>query len=152
MSRAKIALIVAPAAVLLAACSSSNSPATSQTTSAQAAASPTATSAPPPTAAPTSSAGLTGTWKGSYSGSYSGTIRLTWRQSGSHLSGTIDVSGVGGSIPIHGTVDGSAIKFGTVGSTEITYSGSVSGSSMSGTYHIKTTSGSVGGSWSASRA
>jgi hypothetical protein len=39
-----------------------------------------------------------------------------------------------------------------VGSTEITYSGSVSGHSMSGSYQIKTQSGSAGGSWSARKS
>jgi hypothetical protein len=152
MSRAKIALTVVPVALALAACGSASSPASSPTSAALAATPPAATSAPPPTATQTSSAGLSGTWNGKYDGSYSGTFSLTWQQSGSDLSGTIDVSGIGSSIPIHGTVNGSAISFGTVGSTEITYSGSVAGSSMSGTYQIKTASGSTGGSWSASKA
>jgi hypothetical protein len=43
-------------------------------------------------------------------------------------------------------VRGSTIHFGTVGNTNtITYSGSVSGTSMSGTYKA----GGAGGSWSA---
>ncbi len=55
-------------------------------------------------------------------------------------------------MPINGTVHGNAIRFGTVGSTAITYSGTVSGSSMSGTYQLHTTSGTPGGPWSASKA
>jgi hypothetical protein len=43
------------------------------------------------------------------------------------------------------------ISFGTVGSQAITYSGSVSGDSMSGTYKVQTPNGSVGGSWSATK-
>jgi hypothetical protein len=39
-----------------------------------------------------------------------------------------------------------------VGSTAITYSGTVSGNSMSGTYKVKTASGSVGGPWSATKS
>ena len=60
-----------------------------------------------------------------------------WKQSGPRLSGTIT--------GIKGAVNGTAISFGTVGSAAITYSGSVSGKSMSGSYQ---TSGG-GGSWSA---
>jgi len=40
------------------------------------------------------------------------------------------------------------IRFGTVGSLAITYSGSVSGNSMSGTYQV---GGSNGCPWSASK-
>ncbi|MGA8218934.1 MAG: hypothetical protein WB771_10230, partial [Solirubrobacterales bacterium] len=70
-----------------------------------------------------------------------------WQQSGSTLSGTIKLSNSGGTEQINGTVNGSAIKFGTVGGPGITYSGSVSGSSMSGSY--QTPGG--GGPWSASK-
>jgi hypothetical protein len=47
-------------------------------------------------------------------------------------------------------VQGDTIRFGTVGSQAITYSGSVSGSSMSGTYQVGSGAGS--GSWSAAKA
>jgi hypothetical protein len=89
-------------------------------------------------------ADLSGTWSGQYSGTFSGTFTLNWQQSGSTLSGTIDLS-TGGTDTINGTVNGSSIQFGTVGSAAITYTGTVSGNSMSGTY--KTPAG--GGSWSA---
>jgi hypothetical protein len=49
-------------------------------------------------------------------------------------------------------VQGGAIRFGTVGSVGITYSGSVSGHSMSGTYQVHTANGPVGGPWSASKS
>jgi hypothetical protein len=45
-------------------------------------------------------------------------------------------------------VNGNAITFGTVGSTVITYTGTVSGDSMSGTYQV---GGSQHGTWSAHR-
>jgi hypothetical protein len=45
-------------------------------------------------------------------------------------------------------VGGGSIQFGTLGSTAITYSGTVSGSSMSGTYKV---GGAQGGNWSASK-
>jgi hypothetical protein len=46
-------------------------------------------------------------------------------------------------------VSGGSIRFGTVGSAAITYTGSVSGTSMSGTYQV---AGSPGGSWSATKS
>ena len=42
-----------------------------------------------------------------------------------------------GADDINGTVNGGTISFGTVGSQAITYSGSVSGDSMSGTYKVQ---------------
>jgi len=61
------------------------------------------------------------------------------------LSGTIKLSNPSSKPSIKGTVHGSTIRFGTVGGAAITYSGSVSGKSMSGSY--QTPGG--GGSWSA---
>ncbi|MGZ4371524.1 MAG: hypothetical protein ACXVRQ_04925 [Gaiellaceae bacterium] len=88
---------------------------------------------------------LTGTWSGKYGGAYHGTFTLHWTQSKSRLTGTIKLSSVGRT-NITGSVRGSTIRFGTVGNANaITYSGSVSGTSMSGTYKT----GGVGGSWSA---
>ena len=88
---------------------------------------------------------LTGTWSGTYSGAYHGTFTLHWTQSRSRLTGTIKLSSVGRT-NITGSVRGSTIRFGTVGNANaITYSGSVSGKSMSGTYKT----GGAGGSWSA---
>jgi hypothetical protein len=89
---------------------------------------------------------LSGTWSGRYSGAYHGTFTLHWTQLGSQLSGTIKLSTSPNSKPsIKATVHGSIIRFGTVGSAAITYSGSVGGKSMSGRY--QTPGG--GGSWSA---
>jgi hypothetical protein len=84
---------------------------------------------------------------GTYSGTYSGTFVLNWHQSGSKLSGTIDLS-TAGRVPVNATVDGSSIKFGTVGGSAVHYTGSVSGDSMSGSY---TTAGGDG-SWTAHKA
>ena len=94
-----------------------------------------------------SASGLSGTWSGKYSGAYHGTFRLQWTQSGSQLSGTIKLSTVGSKLVLKGTVRSRVIRFGTVGSTAITYSGTVSGRSMSGSYHTP----GGGGSWSAHR-
>jgi hypothetical protein len=90
--------------------------------------------------------GLSGTWSGTYGGAYHGTFTLHWTQTGSRLNGTIKLStGPNSKLGIKGTVKRGAIRFGTVGSMAITYSGSVSGESMSGSY--QTPGG--GGSWSA---
>lgn len=97
-----------------------------------------------PPASSSQSSGVSGKWSGQYSGAYSGTFKLDWNQNGSKLSGTIDLS-TGGTLPVHGTVTGSSIKFGTVGGQAITYTGTVSGSSMSGTYNTP----GGGGPWSA---
>jgi hypothetical protein len=89
---------------------------------------------------------LTGTWSGTYRGAYHGTFTLHWTQSKSRLTGTIKLSSNVGRTNITGTVQGRTIRFGTVGNARaITYSGSVSGTSMSGTYKA----GGAGGSWSA---
>jgi hypothetical protein len=88
---------------------------------------------------------LSGTWSGKYGGTYHGTFTLHWKQAGSQLSGTIQLSNPSSRPSIKGTVHGNTIRFGTVGSAAITYSGSVSGDSMSGSY--QTPGG--GGSWSA---
>ncbi len=103
------------------------------------------------TATPTTkSAGvdLSGEWKGEYSGAYTGTFVLNWKQTGSKLSGTIELSAPQTSLSLNGTVTGTTIEFGTVGSTEITYSGTVKGDKMSGTYSVN---GSPGGDWSATK-
>jgi opacity protein-like surface antigen len=89
---------------------------------------------------------LGGTWKGSYGGSYSGTFTIHWRQASSGaLRGNITLSRPPGTYTISGKVRGSAITFGAVGAGA-TYTGAVSGSSMSGRY--KTGDGGSG-HWSA---
>jgi hypothetical protein len=86
---------------------------------------------------------LSGGWSGSYHGTFSGTFTLHWKQRGSLLNGSITLK-PGGTAPITGKVRGTKITFGAV-AVGVTYTGSVSGTSMSGRY--KTPSGS--GSWSA---
>jgi hypothetical protein len=145
---APIALLVVALSVatLAAACSSSNSGTTNSGSG-----SPSAVTTSPP-ASPTGGTGesaLAGSWSGSYSGAFSGTFKLTWTQNGSKLNGTIHLN-PGGTEPINGTVTGSNIQFGTVGGSQvITYTGTVSGDSMSGTYKVKTANGSANGSWNA---
>lgn len=88
---------------------------------------------------------LSGTWSGTYGGAYHGTFIVRWKETGSRLRGTIKLSNPKAEPSITGSVHGSRIRFGTVGSAAITYSGSVSGKSMSGSY--QTPGG--GGPWSA---
>lgn len=157
LGRLALAMVTTAAlAVTLAACSGSgsNAPQTTATESAAAthgAASP-ATGTKAPAKKKAASGPLSGRWNGQYSGAFSGTFVLHWRESGSRLSGTIHISSEGQSVPIHGSVAGGNIRFGTVGSTEITYTGSVSGDSMSGNYQVHSPNGSSGGPWHASRA
>lgn len=87
---------------------------------------------------------LAGTWLGQYSGAVSGTFTLRWTQSGSALRGSIKLSNPPGRYPITGTVRGSKISFGAVG-VGATYSGTVSGRSMSGRWK----SANRGGTWNA---
>jgi hypothetical protein len=90
-------------------------------------------------------ASFAGTWSGSYHGAFTGTFTLHWTQTGSRLSGTITLSNPPGKYGITGSVgrDG-AIHFGVV-KVGATYTGTVSGTSMSGKYR----SPQGGGSWSA---
>ncbi len=154
MSHVKLGLAATAAALLLTACSTSGTSTTVPSTKPPAVTGPTATAAPSATAAATAAAAteLSGKWSGQYSGSYQGTFILNWRQSESRLTGRISISAPPGTLTIHGTVVGGTIRFGTVGGMAITYSGTVSGNSMSGTYHVGAAGGSAGGPWSASRS
>ena len=88
---------------------------------------------------------LAGTWVGSYNGAFAGTFRFTWAQTGTKLHGSIHLSNPVGNYGISGLVGrNGAIQFGVVGAGA-TYKGTVSGTSMSGSY--KSPQG--GGSWSA---
>jgi len=130
--------VLAALALMSTGCGGSSSTAT--TTPASPSTTPAATAVATTTTTTSTSAsetGLSGQWKGEYSGAYTGTFVLHWQQSGSSLSGKIT-----------GTLHGSAITFGTVGSLAITYTGTVSGGSMSGSY--QTPGG--GGDWSASKS
>ena len=94
---------------------------------------------------------LSGTWHGTYSGGFSGTFVVRWTQGATRLHGTIALSNPARTMPLNGKVTGSKIAFGTVGSTAITYTGSVSSSdtSMSGNYEV---GNQPAGTWSATKA
>ena len=101
----------------------------------------------PAASSPAAAVDLSGTWSGQYDGAFNGTFTLTWTQSNSKLTGSIKLS-TDGTVNLNGVVTGNSIRFGTVGSTAITYSGTVSGDSMSGTYQV---GGATGGNWSAAK-
>jgi hypothetical protein len=161
MSRTKLLVVAGAAALLITACSSSKKTGVASTntipppvvTTAPGSTNSTTASVlnPTTTVAAPATAGLSGTWTGQYSGGFQGTFTLMWQQSGSTLSGTIKLV-PGGTLSVNGTVNGGAIQFGTVGSQAITYSGSVSGNSMSGTYKVQGGNVSSGGNWSATKA
>jgi hypothetical protein len=145
MTGTRLTVTIAAAILLLAACSSSGP--SGKTSTSTTATHPAAAGVASPPAATVS--GLSGTWNGQYGGSYQGTFVISWHQSGAKLTGTIHISNPGSALSIHGSVAGGAIQFGTVGSYDITYSGTVSGTSMSGTYQV---GHGQAGSWSASKA
>jgi len=145
-SRLCLASLLAVLAVTAIGCSSNNnSPSPTVATSPEAV-SP-STSSPPVTSPSAATVDLSGTWSGQYDGAFNGTFTLTWTQSNSKLTGSIKLS-TDGTVNLNGVVTGNSIRFGTVGSTAITYSGTVSGDSMSGTYQV---GGSTGGNWSAAK-
>ena len=146
-ARLVVAALAASLAVTLAACSASGSSSAGNGKTA-----PPSTHTASAVSAPKTTSALSGRWSGQYSGSYDGTFKLRWHQSGSALHGTITISNPLSTLPINGTVTGNSIKFGTVGSTAITYTGTVSGTTMSGTYQVHGGAASAGGPWSASKA
>jgi hypothetical protein len=134
---------------LLAGCSSSTSDTPTPTAAASniSTTTPTVAAPAPTTAAAVAAADVSGGWSGQYSGVYNGTFTLTWQQTGSAVNGQIVLSSPAHTFTITGNLSGNAITFGAVGA--VTYTGTVSGSSMSGTYQVP---GGGGGNWSASKS
>jgi hypothetical protein len=153
-SAAGLAALLATLAVVSCSSSKNGTEQTSGPAAGSVSAPPTRQSAPTTpdggASSPSAAGSLTGNWSGNYSGSFHGTFTLHWTQTGSKLDGTINLS-TAGTVPLHGTMSNNRINFGTVGSTVITYTGSVSGDAMSGTYQIAGGAGG-GGPWSAHRS
>ncbi len=169
--RPRLGLVLALVVVLGAACGGGGGGTTSGVTGNQQATTgptgPTVATSPPTvtgvtgatgttTSPPDLGAGLSGTWSGTWKNTTpdkaQGTFKLTWQQSGSVLTGTITIAGTpcltGGHIT--GALNGSTISFGVVkGAVEVAYTGSVSGTTMSGTY--ATSCGSAVGNWQAKK-
>jgi hypothetical protein len=98
---------------------------------------PIPTSIPTPTPSATQtpiSVDLSGTWGGLCTGPFSANTfcTVTWTQTGNALDGTIMWSGPPDNLHISGNVTGSTISFGAVG--VVTFTGTLSGSTMSGSY------------------
>ena len=89
---------------------------------------------------------VAGAWSGKYSGAFSGTFILNWTRKSNELRGTIKLSSPSGSYSCTGRIEGSKLTFGAVGAGA-RYTGSISGTSMSGRY----TTGRGGGSWTATK-
>jgi hypothetical protein len=150
MLRIKLALVAGSTALLVAGCGSSHKSATTTTIAAAAETTvPASTTLGATTALPSATGVLSGAWSGRYFGKDTGSFELHWVQSGSTLSGTIQLSSPPVTLSINGTVRGDAIQFGTVGSVGITYSGQVTGMSMFGNYRV---GGATGGPWGASKS
>lgn len=150
MIRITLGITALLSGVLLAGCSSSTSDTPTPTAAANniSTPTPTATAAAPTTAAAAAAADVSGGWKGQYSGVYNGTFTLSWQQNGSAVNGQIVLSSPPKTFDITGNLAGNAITFGAVGG--VSYTGTVSGSSMSGTYQVPGTGS--GGNWSANKS
>jgi hypothetical protein len=165
----KAVTATAVAAVLVAtlgACTTVDPNATASPSVTDSSASPTpevtTANATPVTPSPSATTGgalgaLTGAWKGTWINETPqtavGTFTLTWAQQGSQLFGAIGVTGSNclSAGNVTGDVDGNKITFGAVeGNNMITYVGTVSGNTMSGTY--SSACGNSKGTWSAIRA
>jgi len=123
---------------------------------------PPATASPspsaPPTAAPSTGSSLEGTWNGTWQDTSpdqaSGSFSLTWTQNGDALTGNITVKGTPcvGVGTVSGTVTGSTITFGAVsGKNTVSYTGTISGSTMKGSYSAPDACENAQGTWSASK-
>lgn len=134
------------------------SPTTAAATAAPSATRPPATATAAPTATPAASSGLTGTWTGTWQNTNiagSGTFTLQLTQSGSTVAGTIVA--VGTPCLTNGTISGALaanqVQLGAVqGVVTITYAGTVSGNSMSGTYQASAECANAQGTWAASKS
>ena len=119
------------------------SPTPTPTTSATASATPSATGL----------GALSGAWMGTWTNETPaavGTFTLTWAQQGTLLVGAIGVTGSNciSAGNVTGNLDGNKISFGAVeGTKTITYVGTVSGNTMTGTYSSEC--GPSKGTWTA---
>jgi len=83
-----------------------------------------------------------------------GTFVLTWTQNGSALTGGIVVKGTPclSIATVNGTVSGSTISFGAVsGTNTVVYDGTISGSTMKGSYTAPTACEDAKGTWAATK-
>jgi hypothetical protein len=138
--------------VMVAACSSD----TPSTPSGSNNSTPPGTTSQTPTPTQSAADSLTGTWTGTYASTTdpaSGSFTVRFTQTGSQLNGTIDIqnSACITTGTITGALNGDQITFGAVeGAQTITYTGSVSGNTMTGTYSAPQC-GNGKGTWTATK-
>jgi hypothetical protein len=115
-----------------------------------------------PSTAPSAAASIAGTWQGTWTSKaypgLTGHFTLMFTQQGSTLSGSISITGSGciSAATITGVINGSQLTFGVVqGAETVSYTGTWSGASMSGTWVISQGSGGActtdSGDWAATR-
>ena len=122
------------------------------------AASATALPSPAPSPSAATGTGIAGTWNGTWQDKTpdqaGGTFVVTLTQSGNALTGSIVVKGTPclTSGTVTGAVNGNAISFGAVsGRIQIKYDGSITGSTMKGTYTASAACSDATGAWQAAR-
>jgi hypothetical protein len=87
---------------------------------------------PLPRAATPAILDLSGTWAGQYAGPINSSFSLTWTQTADALDGTIILSSPPEVLHITGDLTGRKISFGA--GDRFTYTGTLSGSTMAGSY------------------
>lgn len=115
---------------------------------------PTATPAPSGSPAPTLAGTWNGTWQDVTPDHVGGTFVLTWTQNGSVLMGGIVVNGTPclSVATVTGTVSGSTISFGAVSGTHtVVYNGTISGTTMKGSYVAPAACVNATGTWAATK-
>ncbi|MEN3315280.1 MAG: hypothetical protein V7605_1514 [Acidimicrobiaceae bacterium] len=137
-----------------AACSSGSGKSSAPTTVAATASTATTSVANPAGQPTTTTTGLSGTWSGDYRqtspAGAGGTFTILWQQAGSGLTGTITIPGACPSgCPITATLDGTKVSFGLVAGGAVNYTGTVTGTTMAGTYATVDTG--TKGTWTATR-
>ena len=114
---------------------------------------------PEPTPVPSPTADTSAHWTGRWSSdryALKGTFTVDWTQTGSHVVGTVAITGTpclpGGAVT--GTIKGTSVSFGVVkGRRTVSWQGTIKGRSMSGTYVLEdpTPRCADNGTWSARR-
>jgi hypothetical protein len=100
---------------------------------------------PRPTTRPTLD--LSGDWGGQSTGPFNGSLSLTLTQTANALHGTIMVETSTENLQISGDVSGTTVDFGAPG--VVMFTGTLSGSTISGSYTVIANGRAGAGSWTA---
>lgn len=116
-----------------------------------AASTPAADTSSATSSAPASKDDIAGDWSGTFANTTTGakgTFTVKFTRQGETITGNITINGTdGGAGNITGKLSGNKITFGTITGSTISFEGSFSGNSMSGTYKA----GTDHGTWKATR-